>query len=215
MNIPWFLTVSVVEWITLIVLSFSLFMFKIKDNLVTIVFASILLSLLSYVLRGASNLTEISTFLQLITLILIFWLMIRMPAIYAGVMATLGYVSYLFVQTLIAYILNWTNILPLEKMMGNQFLTHLVAGITVVVTLLICYFLVRFRIGFSFVPDDSSINIGLRGNIRLLIMIVLGAITIGIFLFSAKHGYLLWVFLGMCVILGLLVYFLFKKETEQ
>lgn len=215
MNTPLFLVFSIIEWSALIILSFSLFMFQIRDSVVTIIFSSILLSLLSFVLRKVSDLTMVSMFVQLITLFLIFWLMVRIPAIYAGIMATSGYVAYVFIQTLILLVINLITTISLDEIFTIDYMQYLIALFTTLVSFSICWLIIRLRFGFTFVPDHSIVKISFWEYIRFLFVIILGTLALGIYLFSAEHGFLQWVFMAMAVVLGLLLYLLFKKEAEQ
>lgn len=215
MRLVLFLIFSIIEYTALFILSFSIFLFKIRENAVYIAFSAVLLSMFSYIMRDVANMSMISPFLQLVIIFLIFWLLIRVPAIYAGVMATFGYVSFGFLQTLFVLTLSWTSIIPMEKLLQNEYMLYMLSFTASMVTIIISAFLVKFRIGFSFIPDDQRISIGLKGNLQLLVIIILGAVSQAVFLFSSQHGYLQWLFLAMVVIIGLLLYFLFRKETEQ
>jgi hypothetical protein len=214
MRLVWFLLSSILEWTAIFALTFSLFMFKIRDNIVHIIFSAALLAMFSYILRDVANMALISPFLQMIIVFLIIWLMVRVPPIYAGIMAAFGYICYGFVQTVLLMTLHWTAILPLEKVFSSHLLQYLAAFISSSLTFIIASLLIRYRVGFSFVPDTSA-SIGLRGNIQFLILIILAAFTNAIYLFSFKHGFLQWVFWGMTIIIGVLLFYLFRKESTQ
>lgn len=216
MGVVLFLLFSMIEWSTVFVLTFSIFMFRIKENTVNIIFWSALLSMFSYIVRDVANLTLISVILQLIVVFLIIWLLLRVPPIYAGVMATLGYISYGFIQTIIMMLLHWSSIISMDDINTNQYnldYTLLYISSTIMSYVLSIIF-IKNRIGFSFVPD-TLVKIGLRGNIKLFIVILLAAFTCGILLFSYEHGFLQWVFWSMTIVTISLVYLLFKKEISS
>jgi len=214
MRLVTFLLVSMFEWASLFILTFSIFMFKIKDNRVNILFSAAMLSMFSYIMRDVANMTAITPFLQLIFVFLIFWKLLRIPAIYAGVMSSFGYICYVFIQTLLMVALDLTGVLTFEALLNDHNLNYFAGSTTSIFSLIISYFLVRYRIGFSFIPDHS-IKISLSGNINFLILTFLVALTLAIYLFSSQHGFFQWVFWGMTIIIGILLYLLIRREAGK
>jgi hypothetical protein len=214
MRLVTFLLVSIFEWASLLILTFSIFMFKIKDNRVNIVFSAALLSMFSYIIRDVANMTTIAPFLQLLIVFLIFWKLIRIPAIYAAIMASFGYICYVFIQIVIMMILNLMSQFSIETLVFDYMMNYLTGSMAACISLIISYFLVRNRLGFSFIPDHP-IKIGLRGHGMFIIQFVLVAATLAMLYFSSQQGFFQWLFLAMAVITGLSLYLLVRKETGK
>ncbi|HEY0828338.1 MAG TPA: hypothetical protein VGE40_09600 [Bacilli bacterium] len=204
MNKTLFVTVSSIEWFSLFCLIFTMFRFRMKDHILQIIFASVIMSQFSFLIAGAEDISVIAPVLQFFIVFLFLWLMFRIHIFYAAVMTTFGYGWFLFIQTVLALVVESYPPLYLIQLGSSAFI------------LFLCMFSSRYRLGFSFIPDNHHIKLNLKGeNLRLLVLVILTAITISIYYLFVLEGFLLLTFFIMLLILGLFLYSAIKKEKEM
>ncbi|RKN77168.1 hypothetical protein [Paenibacillus ginsengarvi] len=213
MGVLSFLGVSSLEWFALLMLSFTMFRMEIRGSRGQIAFTSFLLSLLSYILIVRLDLVTFATFLQPPIVFLFLWLMFRIPAFYAGVITTNGYLIYILLTAIIygiAHLLGLQIVADTPASFAAQTLTACIA-------LSIARFLHTFRLGYTFVPYRARANERLtKPNLRLLLVTIAGYAVITSFNFLYFLGdYKQAVLIPVIVSLALLQYGLFKKESAD
>lgn len=212
MDVLSFLVVSSLEWFALLMLSFTMFRMEIRGSRGQIAFTSFLLSLLSYILIVRLGLVTFATFLQPPIVFLFLWLMFRIPAFYAAVITTNGYLLYILLTAIIygiAHLLGLQIVADTPASFAAQTLTACIA-------LSIARFLHSFRLGYTFVPYRARANERLTKNLRLLLVTIAGYAVITSFNFLYFLGdYKQAVLIPVIVSLALLQYSLFKKERAD
>jgi len=213
MNTVVFLLVSAFEWFSLIFLAFTIFKLEVGWYKGQIIFSAFLLSLLSYLLFEVLDLTGFASLLQPPIVFLFFWQMFRIPVFYAGLMTSNGYLAYVVINAIIFSIY---DVLGANLQPGNwiMYSAQILSGI---LALLIGWLIVKFRIGFSFVPYGERANVKLTGiNLKLLLFTFIGYAAV------AASSY--WVFLQNVTFLFLIVtatalgifqYLIFRKEYSD
>lgn len=215
MNVLLFLTVSTWEWFALIVLTFALYRFEIRELIGQVTFGAFLLSLVSYMLLNVLKLTLFATFIQPLIVILLFWIVYNVPLVYASFMVINGYLTYLFVICSMYYFVGLFGI----QFTPSTFESYIVQSCAGLIILLIVWGMLQYRLGFTFISQNHRVVIPFRrpkgSNLYLLILTVVGYAVISSFnylYFGA--GQTLIVLLAMTIALSLLHYWTLQKERE-
>lgn len=209
-----FMAFSMLEWFSLIILSFTMFKIEIRGFRGQIVFTSFLLSLLSYILIVALDLVGFATFLQPPIVFIFYWQMFRIPAFYAALIMTNGYLAYIFL-TSISYIL--LQRLGSILVVPDTTISFINQSVTAIVSLLVALAIHKYRIGYTFVPYYQSSNIKFtKINTRLLLSTIMGYLALTSFNFLYFLGnYTQFIIIPITVSLVLLQYWVLKKEFSD
>jgi hypothetical protein len=219
MRLILFLSTSMIEWFAILSLIFLMFRFPIRGYIVHIIFTSLIISQLSFLLHDVIHVKSIAPIIQLFVLILFLWLMFRVHIIYSLIMATIGYISIIVIQTILPLVIQWLNIFTIQELIESHNLQYILSIIFSFITGCICLVFSRYGIGFSFVPDSEKAKFILKGeNIAFLIVTCLAAVLVlmtCLILFSGVTKSIL-IFLGlMILILCLFLYLAFKRESTS
>lgn len=204
-----FLFFSMLEWFALILLTFALFRLEIRNHIGQLIFASFLLSLLSFMLFIVFELTLFATLIQPIVVFLMFWLLFRIPVFYAGLIVVNGYLAYLLVSSVIYLTIDF---LEFETYPGTpaSYLTQLIAGIIVFA---LTWIVLHFRIGYSFIQHGTHGSPGIhRKLVQLTILGYIALASYNMVYYGANKPLL--VLIGVVVAFALLQYWTLKKEHE-
>lgn len=216
MDIIQFLSFSVIEWLALIILTFAMFKFPLKGYWGQILLTSAVMAFFSYFVFQIID-RHFATFLQPPILFLFFWQMFRIHIFYAGLMTVYGYLGYSFIQYSLFMLMLICGI-PLEQFLPNAFTVKLAQAITAVVSVIISRFLLKARLGFSFVPDFEYAPFALKGiNLKLFMLTILGyaCLSFTSFVsFSSLHVTFMFM-LFVCVVLVMLLYYALRKELSD
>ncbi len=150
-----YMAFSVLETYALFFLAFKAF--KIDLYSIEMVFASLIMGFISYVLRIDYGLIEMDVCLQFILIFCFMWLLFRIHYFYAAIMTGMTYQAYSLIQTLYYFLLNQSTL----------FSVYLLQILTATTAILIGMYISKRRQGFDFVPDKPAgkINISTRDQI--------------------------------------------------
>ncbi|MFC3769474.1 hypothetical protein [Paenibacillus sp. GCM10012303] len=209
-----FMAFSMLEWFSLIILSFTMFKIEIRGFRGQIVFTSFLLSLLSYILIVALDLVGYATFLQPPIVFIFYWQMFRIPAFYAGLIMTNGYLAYIFLTSISYIVLQQLGSILVVPDTTISFANQ---SVTALVALLVAYAIHKYRIGYTFVPYYPNSNIKFtKINTRLLLFTIMGYLALTSFNFLYFLGnYTQFIIIPITVSLVLLQYWVLKKEFSD
>ncbi|MBD2864270.1 MULTISPECIES: hypothetical protein [Paenibacillus] len=209
-----FMAFSMLEWFSLIILSFTMFKIEIRGFRGQIVFTSFLLSLLSYILIVALDLVGYATFLQPPIVFIFYWQMFRIPAFYAGLIMTNGYLAYIFLTSISYIVLQQLGSILVVPDTTISFANQ---SVTALVALLVAYAIYKYRIGYTFVPYYPNSNIKFtKINTRLLLFTIMGYLALTSFNFLYFLGnYTQFIIIPITVSLVLLQYWVLKKEFSD
>lgn len=212
MNVFWFLTVSMFEWFALITLSFTTFKLEIRGYRGQLLFTSFLLSLFSYIAIVVLEMSIYSTFLQPPIVFLFLWQMFRIPAFYAGLVTTSGYLGYTVLQALLFYLLQQFNLVILP----GTFITYIGQTATAALALLLAWIIYKKRLGYTFIPYGENVSVKFSGiNLKLLLFTVLGYMMMLGFNYLLASDFTLILLVILTLALLLLQYWVFRKEYSN
>lgn len=204
---------SSTEWLALIVLTFAMFKLQFKGYWGQIILTAVAMSFLSHFLFIVIDKRVIATVLQPPALFLFLWQVFRIQVFYAALITVYGYLGYLFIQYAVMLLQLGIGV-SLESLVPGSGIMYVLQGISICIVLLIAWLLIKFRVGYTFVPDYEHTPFTLKGiNLRLLLLILAGycaiassnyiAFTISIPTLLALLSYF---------ILGVLLYYAQRKE---
>jgi hypothetical protein len=217
MKLLLFLVFSTIEFASAYILSLAIFLFPIRSNLTRIVFASLFLAQASFLIREELGLTTFAPFFQAIIIFLFIWLLFRVQPFYAAIMTVFGNIFFTLLQFVlfIAYSKVF-HLFTLEESTTNPIWNYFMQSSSSVLTLVICWFLIKKRIGFTFVPDNHK-SIKFHGNNVYFLF----AVFLALLLFSTIYLFgddpIRFLILGLLFIstLVLLVLLAFRKEGDH
>jgi hypothetical protein len=222
MNFLGFMVFSPFEYIAIFILMLSLFRFNF-DSFYTkrIIFASILLSCLSFTMR-AESLTNLNTPVIGVLLFIFVWLMFEVRIFHALIMSVSVFIAYGLIQAIFITIVQYLNIFDLKEIestdKGYTFPGFIIALISIIFFVLIAWIIKRRNSGFDFVSHDTSktneyngINILL--SIGILFTIAITGITYYLILDFEKGFYLMTIVL--LITLVLILYLSNKKDLHD
>ncbi|MCD9023692.1 hypothetical protein [Cohnella silvisoli] len=209
-------SVNMYEVIATFALMLSLFRFSIKGYVSLMIIAAAVMAQSSYLLRFIFHQDSITPIIMLLWFVVFFWRLFRIHPFYALLMTVTGYLGYLVIQSALLYLLQIP--FTLDEIVGSLLHIKLVQVTSSTVTLLIAYWLLERRIGFSFVPDRLDEKVEMRGlNLLLLLVSIVACFFISgvayIFInVNFLYSTLVTVFfLTILIILN----FAFKKEMKS
>jgi len=215
-----FLIGSLFEYFAYYILLFTLFRFRIKPKMIAItLLIAFLMSQVSYVTRLNTDLADISSYIQLVLLIVWFSLLFRVPLFYSVIMNFAGFVAGFVLQGIVIYGLMFLIDLSLAEMQDNPWILHSIQILTAIIELALCRLLYVMNWNFDFVPTSHRADVRFSGtNIILLSTIVL-CISLGAIaaiLFRDKfHDYFMFSYIVFFVTLPVFLYYLLRKDYED
>ncbi len=169
-----FFVFSPLENLSLFLLMFSLFKFKLDGDVYKKMFYSIIfLSLFSFLI-GNSSFSPIG---QLIIIIVCTWVFIEIPLFYSMVMATTSFILIGLIQILLIFSFQLMGVVTLEGVAAtNEGYTpsgYMISSLTTFTAIAISMIANRFRIGFHLTPKNrTKREAGKKENIFVTSMLV-------------------------------------------
>ncbi|CAM4504492.1 hypothetical protein [Paenibacillus typhae] len=206
---------SVLETFAMFLLAFRVF--KIDLYITEMIFASLIMGFVSFVLRHDYGLILTDVVIQYLLTFCFFWLLFRIHIFYAAIMTGLAYLSYMLLQSTCYLIMNFTGFYSLNLLyptMGVNSL-QIVSALT---TLLIAYYIRKQRKGFDFVPDKQNKKIRIQSHEFILFALTLPCVVIVIFMINlSEHysGYFFLMPLSYGALLYSYLYLSYKKDRSE
>ncbi|WP_027085185.1 hypothetical protein [Cohnella panacarvi] len=162
------ISVNIYEVIAVFAILLALFRFSLKDYFGSTIIAGVLMSQTSYINRLVFHMDSITPIFMLFWTFIFIWHVFRIHPFFATVMTVTGYLSYVLVQSVLILLLQIP--FTFEQITTPLLHAKLVQFASSSITLFIAYWLLKRRIGFSFVPDRMNEKIEIKGlNLWLLL----------------------------------------------
>jgi hypothetical protein len=210
-------TFSIIETVSFILLSFSLFRVPIKYAWKKVLIIAMLLSSISIYQREFLNAEEYA----LLTSILIYIVCIRFSFVislwYSTLVCILGYISFALIQTLLLIIgsgIGWTSFDLLQTSVIHGSLLQLSSAL---VCGFIIYWMQSKKIGFMFVIKKYSLKESFKGNNFYIITIfILSVISLQLsFLSFREHSSMIYFAFTFILIFLIALIFTYKKNKKE
>ncbi|HEY2493813.1 MAG TPA: hypothetical protein VGI33_13025 [Paenibacillus sp.] len=176
LNLWPYLILSVFETGAMFFLSFKIF--KIDLFLKEIVFASLIMGFISYILRNDYHLIQIDIVLQYMLMFCFLWLMFRIHVFYAAIMTGMGYQAYLLIQTFLYSIMDRMDFLSYSYQIGINIGTLILQVSSALTAILIGMYIGKKRKGFDFIPDKPNGKIHICSRDKILFALNIPSILI-------------------------------------
>lgn len=215
-----FLIGSSCEYFAYFMFMFTLFRFRIKPRMVaTTLLIAFLTSQVSYITRLSPEISEFSSYIQLVLLVIWLCLMFRVPLFYSVIMIFAGFAAGIVLQGIVMSGVMFFTDLSLDKIQANDWILLSIQILTSIFFLALSRLLYVMNWNFDFVPTSHRADVKISGtNARLLGTIVLG-ITIGAAVAYAFRDRFDSYFLYTCILffitLPVFVYYLLRKDYED
>ncbi|NEW05984.1 hypothetical protein GK047_08180 [Paenibacillus sp. SYP-B3998] len=184
-----FMFFGILETYAIYLLAFRFFRFEI--DVVSIVFACVIASFISFSLREIYGYAGLDIFVQLILVFLFIWQLFKVHVFYSALLSVTGFITLSIIQTILLMalkLMGFMQDIPGSHSPSGYMLQVLTAGCV----FLTSYFIQKKRLGFTFVPKSSYSTIAFTASNRM---------AIGIAMFSLFP-------------LGL-IYLLFNMQADQ
>lgn len=178
MEFVWFNLFSTLESIGMFILLLTLFRFDIREYFIHTIFASFILSQMSFFLRTVYDFGNIVPLLYVLYMFLFIWLMFQIPVLYAAIMAIIGYITFFLLQGVFIFIVLIFDLFPLEEIAPFTLLAYIVQTISFGLSLFISWILGRIRFGFTFIPNKNLIIQTKSENTILLVTSLISIIIL-------------------------------------
>jgi len=215
-----FSAASVVEYVAVFTFMFALFRFQFTRRTVLSVLAvSIMLSQISYFTREISAIGELSTYIQLVVLVIVLWMLFQVPIFYSIVMSFAAFAVVVIVQGLTLLAFDLSGVATADAIKASVILGAAVQIASSLIEVGIAYAIKTTNIGFNFVPTSRRTSTQFnQTNIVLLIITLTTMLITGIFAYLFNNEFDRYVFAACCVFIltvPMFVYYALRRDTES
>lgn len=211
---------SSLEYCALQTLMFKLFRMGIyRRQLAGIVFLSIVLSNLDYVMKFSLGLGAFSLPVQILFLVVFTWLCYDVHLFYSVVTAITSFAAYILLQLGVVHALTALELYGLED--GHRitnFETIRGQVITIAIAFLIAWLLKKQNAGFTYIPDSAHYKVDFNTvNKQIAFVLLVSVATLGFVSYSFWNmNYPLFVTVSvvLSLVFWLSIYMSFKKERS-
>lgn len=210
-----FMLFSLLETFAMFFLAFRVF--KIDLYVVEMIFASLIMGFISYVLRNEYGLTSSDVIIQYLLTFCFFWLLFRIQVFYAAIMTGLAYLSYMLIQSSFYLTMNLTGMnspdFPFASL--SVYALQVVSALS---TMLIASYIHRRRKGFDFVPDKPNEKVSIQSrDIVIFVLSVPSVFIILLMLFLAQRFSQFFVLMPLAygILLYGYLYLSYKKDQKD
>lgn len=208
-----YVLLSTLELASMFVLMLVLFRFDLKSYILQIIFTSVVVSQLTYLVRYHSTYDKWIPLISILFILLFVHLVFKVQWFYTLIMAISGYIAYGFIQLLV--ILIGTAVFSI-KFVPQELSGYMGQLVSSILSLLIGYLCAKKRMGFTFVPYGEVKVKYVKENIYLMLVSIIGIIV-------AAVSFYLYLLRGMSYLFSLsvitlfvaLLYFSIIKELKD
>ena len=215
-----FLIGSSFEYFAYFIFMFTLFRFRIKPRMIAMtVLIALLMSQISYVTRLNPDLSELSSYIQLVLLIIWLSLLFRVPLFYSIIMNFAGFVAGFVLQGIVIAGLMFLVGLTWTDIRDNQWIFLSIQILTAILEVALCRLLYVMNWNFDFVPTSHRADVRFSGTNAILLSTIVLCISLAAFaayLFRDKVGsYFVVSYIVFFITLPVFLYYLLRKDYED
>jgi len=215
-----FLIGSSFEYFAYFLFMFTLFRFRIKPGMITMtLLVALLMSQISYVTRLQEDLSGMSSWIQLVLLVIWLSLLFRVPLFYSIIMNLSGFVAGFALQGILLSGLMVLVDLTWSDIRDNPWIVLSIQILTVVLEIALCRLLDVMNWNVDFVPTPHRADVRFSGtNAVLLSAIVLGIslAAFAAYVFRDQLGsYFIVSYIVFFITLPVFLYRLLRKDCED
>ncbi|MNI33703.1 hypothetical protein D3C73_876630 [compost metagenome] len=217
MHILWGLFVSLAIDFGMFAMGMLLFRIPLQGKFKMIVIASITSASLSWIIHYVLDWDLIQPLLFVLIHALQIYYMLRISKIQAIILSFMGCLSHTVLLAVVMFIFVWHAGYSYEYLFYNNEIEVVVKTATLALHVLLCYLLERNRWGFTFISGYGNHKSYWKSQ-RKLSLVLLGSFFVFSFAYYAVTlhiSLLLWIAIGFFILLGAILYLLYKKEMED
>ncbi len=166
---------STIEGVGIFAMMMSFFRLKATEYIWPALFIILLMNMQSYVLRDDFSLPVLVPIINVFLFIILLTTVVRIPIVWAGIVAVSGYLAFAFIQTVLVLIVFGT----LSIAQSSIFNMHSAQTMSGLLSIAIAWLLYKFGIGFMF--DFERLRLRWEGTFvvtLILLVIVLFSIIV-------------------------------------
>lgn len=209
-------SVNMLEVIAGFAIMLAPFRFSLKDYFTYSIIAAVLMAETSYILRLVFHYDSITPIFMLFWFLVFMWRVFRIHPFFALLMTVTGYLSFLAIQNMLLLLLQIQ--FTMEQISTPLLHAKLFQVGCSAVTLGVAYWLLRKRIGFSFVPDRMDEKVELKGlNLWLLLICIVSCVFISGVAFiyiNINFIYTSLLYVSLCIVI-ILLNIAYRKEMAS
>ncbi|WP_213583786.1 hypothetical protein [Paenibacillus sp. J2TS4] len=197
---------------------FIFVLFKIDIYPKEMIFASLIMSFISYVLRTVYELPQMDVIVQVLLMFCFIWLLFKIHVFYAAILTGMAYQAYMFIQGLYYFIMDSAGLFDVGLPYILSICTFVLQTLSAATAIGIGYFLSIKRKGFDFVPDKPSGKIAVKTWEKVLFALNIPSVIIVLLTmyFASNLSTLFFVVpLVNAIILYGYLYFAYKKDRAE
>lgn len=143
-------------------------LFKIDLFHKEMVFASILMSVISFFLRNVYGFTNSDVFIQIMLMFLLVWMLFRVHYFYSIVMTLTTYQVYMSLQVGLYYTMGYHR--------DNNLSIYILQIFTVILAIGLGMLIQKKRLGFDFIPDNPNFKLMFTAKDKVLFALTIPAL---------------------------------------
>lgn len=153
-------------------------LFKIDLFPKEMIFASLIMSFISYVLRTVYELPQVDVVVQVLLMFSFIWLLFKIHVFYAAILTGMTYQAYMLIQGLYYFIMDNAGVFESEipYILGTS--TFVLQTLSAATAIGIGYYVAMKRKGFDFVPDKPHGKITVKGWEKVLLILNIPSVVI-------------------------------------
>ncbi|WP_274362659.1 hypothetical protein [Paenibacillus thermotolerans] len=217
-NIPVFLS-SFIDYFTILLLAFSIFRLPIKYNVLRLISATLVITIVSFLQREVLHVTDYFIFVNLVVGMSAIMFLFQLPIAYSLLVFASGYLVSATIQMIVVVIPLVTGILTLEQIQSQLMMIP-----TILLISLVLYIIHKKRLGFMLIANRFMLK---KEKLRPRDFFVAGVFVSTVTMIqsgivaiknNSNNLTILFVLLGVTIVMavGLFVTYLINiKEIEE
>lgn len=171
MNMTLYIGFSVLETYAMFYFMFKVF--KIEIYPVQMIFSSVIMAFISYVLRDEYGVPQIDVFVQMLLMFLFVWMMFRIHIFYATILTGVSYQFYMLLQTAYYYIMQQAGLFDTKIPYILSSSVFILQTLSAATAFFIGWIVYKNRKGFDFVPDKPNGRIFIHFRDKVLFALII------------------------------------------
>jgi hypothetical protein len=212
MNTFLFFLFSILETLTIYYLTFVMFSFIARHFWIESLIGSILLTVVSYFMRGHS-LGIFDVMLQPLLFILTLATLFRNRLFYS-VILSFAFITYVILQIIVIMGLKVTTLID-KWVSPYDFGGYIIQSLSILTTLLLILFMKRFHLRYSFIPTTRKVKVPINiSNLLPPCLIISEILSLGISYYWYKYSFN-WIYFSCSIIMFLIALYVMKLLNER
>lgn len=208
MDLVLFMVFALIENLGLLTLIFALYRLNLEKHWFPALVISIIMHLVNFYIRN-EYLTVYTPVIVLIFIILLLTVVVRIPVIWAVVVAVTGYLAYNLLQIVVWLVASLSHFLPSGQFQASGWRANVLQLITGVISFAVGRYLYRRGIGYAFPFERLQFRLG---TIGLIIMLSIIAVASSATLYFSNFYTVMAILL---IGFTFLIYWAQRKEKED